>query len=167
MSNISKLTAITLVGLCLVLYGCGTSGKVESDNEKLVVKFYQEVADGGYKLVTTEQLKQWIDGQQPMLIVDTMPQKASYDKHHIPGARPFEFPIKPLAQLDQATRAKFLQLLGPDKGRRLVFYCGFPKCGRSHNGAMWAVKLGYTNVYRHPGGIVAWLEHDYPVQKAQ
>jgi thiosulfate/3-mercaptopyruvate sulfurtransferase len=30
------------------------------------------------------------------------------------------------------------------------------KCTRSHNGAMWAAKLGYTNVFRHPGGIFAW-----------
>ncbi|NTV43161.1 MAG: rhodanese-like domain-containing protein, partial [Syntrophobacteraceae bacterium] len=43
----------------------------------------------------------------------------------------------------------------------------FTKCGRSHNGAMWAKKLGYTNVYRYPGGIKAWMEADYPVEKAQ
>ena len=36
------------------------------------------------------------------------------------------------------------------------------KC-RSHNGAMWAVKLGYNNVYRMPGGIKGWKESGYPV----
>jgi rhodanese-related sulfurtransferase len=46
-----------------------------------------------------------------------------------------------------------------------VFYCGFTKCTRSHNGAMWAVKLGYKNVYRYPGGIKAWMEAAYPVEK--
>jgi thiosulfate/3-mercaptopyruvate sulfurtransferase len=48
-----------------------------------------------------------------------------------------------------------------------VFYCGFVKCTRSHNGAMWAVKLGYTNVYRCPGGIKAWDEAGYPVAKGE
>ncbi len=48
-----------------------------------------------------------------------------------------------------------------------MFYCGFAKCTRSHNGAMWAMKLGYQNVYRCPGGIKAWLEAGYPVEKAQ
>jgi len=56
-----------------------------------------------------------------------------------------------------------LKLLGDDKGRLLVFYCGFTKCGRSHNGAWWAKQLGYTNVYRYPGGIKAWGQADYPV----
>jgi rhodanese-related sulfurtransferase len=30
---------------------------------------------------------------------------------------------------------------------------------------MWAVKLGYTNVYRDPCGIKAWMEADYPIEK--
>jgi rhodanese-related sulfurtransferase len=28
---------------------------------------------------------------------------------------------------------------------------------------MWAVKLGYKNVYRQPGGIKGWMEADYPI----
>ena len=63
------------------------------------------------------------------------------------------------------TQADFEALLGADKDRMLVFYCGFVKCTRSHNGAMWARKLGYTNVYRHPGGIKAWKEAGYPVDE--
>jgi rhodanese-related sulfurtransferase len=31
---------------------------------------------------------------------------------------------------------------------------------------MWAVKLGYK-VYSHPGGIKAWLDADYPVEKVK
>ena len=58
-------------------------------------------------------------------------------------------------------------MLGPDKDRTIVVYCGFVKCTRSHNGAMWAVKLGYKNVYRYPGGIKAWKEADYPVEKVK
>jgi rhodanese-related sulfurtransferase len=32
---------------------------------------------------------------------------------------------------------------------------------------MWAVKLGYKNVYRYPGGIKAWGEAGNPVAKAE
>jgi thiosulfate/3-mercaptopyruvate sulfurtransferase len=28
-------------------------------------------------------------------------------------------------------------------------------------------ELGYTNVYRYPGGIKAWLEAGYPVEKGK
>ena len=54
-----------------------------------------------------------------------------------------------------------MQLLGLDKSKLIVIYCGFVKCTRSHNGAIWAVKNGYTNVYRHPGGIFAWKGAKY------
>jgi rhodanese-related sulfurtransferase len=29
---------------------------------------------------------------------------------------------------------------------------------------MWAKRLGYTDVYRFPGGIYAWKGADYPVE---
>jgi rhodanese-related sulfurtransferase len=32
---------------------------------------------------------------------------------------------------------------------------------------MWAVKLGYKNVYRCPGGIKAWMEAHYAVGKVK
>jgi thiosulfate/3-mercaptopyruvate sulfurtransferase len=62
---------------------------------------------------------------------------------------------------------KYIDLLGPDKDRMIVVYCGFVKCGRSHNGAMWAVKLGYRNVYRCLGGIRGWKEGGYPMESVQ
>ncbi len=120
---------------------------------------------GGYKAVGTEELKSWIDQKKDMLIADTMPFEDSYKKQHIPGAVQIEFPLQELIQLDEQKKAALEKLLGPDKGRRIVFYCGFTKCGGSHNGATWARKLGYTNVYRHPGGIKAWMDAKYPVEK--
>ncbi len=151
------------------LANCGSSnlGGKELDTEKIALTFNQEVARGGYKVVSTPELKTWIDQKKPMLIIDTMPYEDSYKKHHIPGAVHFEFPIPEVTSLDDAKKAEFEKLLGPDEGRLLVFYCGFTKCTRSHNGAMWAVKLGYKNVYRQPGGIKAWMETDYPVEKAK
>ena len=142
-------------------------GTRELDTEKLAVRFYQEVATGGYKVVTTDELKQWMDKKRDMLIVDNMPLEESFVKNHVAGAVCFEFPVEEVAKLDDKTQAEFIKLLGPDKNRTLVFYCGFVKCGRSHNGAMWAAKLGYTGVYRYPGGIKAWLEAEYPVEKGR
>jgi len=142
-------------------------GTKELENEKLAVKFAKEVCKGGYKIVTTEELKGWIDAKEKMLIVDTMPLEDSYKKQHLPGAVQIEFPIDELPQLDDKTKADLEKLLGPDKNQRIVFYCGFTKCGRSNNGALWAAKLGYTDVYRYPGGIKAWMEADYPVEKSK
>jgi len=51
--------------------------------------------------------------------------------------------------------------LGP--GRPFYLF-GFVKCARSHNGAAWAVKLGYKNVYRYSGGIFAWKGAGYKAE---
>ena len=150
----------------LALAGCSKSwsGK-ELDTEKSAVTLSREAARGGYKLVTTEELKGWIDQKKPMMIIDTMPLQDSYVKQHVSTAVQYEFPIPEGKEMDDAAKAKFEKFLGPDKDKTLVFYCGFVKCTRSHNGAMWAVKLGYKNVYRYPGGIKAWAEANYPVAK--
>ncbi|MGQ9569861.1 MAG: rhodanese-like domain-containing protein [Thermodesulfovibrionales bacterium] len=142
-------------------------GEKEIETEKIAVNFAKEVERGGYKFVSTEELKSWIDQKKKMLIIDTMPYEDSYKKQHVPGAVQFEFPIPEVTKLDDKTKAAYEKLLGPDRNRLIVIYCGFTKCTRSHNGAMWAVKLGYKNVYRYPGGIKAWMEADYPIEKVK
>ena len=142
-------------------------GTAELDTEKIAVTFAAEVERGGYKIVATQELKKWIDEKKPMLIVDTMPFEASYKKQHVPGAAQMEFPIPEMTSIDDKTKDALVKLLGPDKDRLIVFYCGFTKCTRSHNGAMWAKKLGYKNVYRHPGGIKGWMEAEYPIAEVK
>lgn len=142
-------------------------GEKELANEQVSVKVARETVRGGYALVLTDELKAWIDDKKPMLIVDTMPKQDSYDKEHIPGAVQFEFPVEEMKEMSAERQAAFGKLLGADKARLIVVYCGFPKCGRSHNGAVWAKKLGYANVVRYVGGIKAWNEANYPVVKAE
>jgi len=167
--NFKILISVTAA---LVVFGWTVSamaawGTKELEVEKVAVTFAKEVERGGYKIVTTSELKKWVDEKKDMLIVDTMPFADSYKKQHIPGAINFEFPIPEVTKLEDKTRGDFEKALGSNKDRLIVFYCGFTKCTRSHNGAMWALKLGYKNVYRHPGGIKAWSEADYPVDKAK
>jgi len=147
--------------------GMAEWGSKELETEKTAVNLAKEVNKGGYKIVSTEELKGWLDQNKDMLIIDTMPYEDSYKKQHIPGAVQFEFPKEEVANLDDKTKAAFQKILGSNKDRLIVVYCGFTKCGRSHNGAMWVTKMGYKNVYRYPGGIKAWGEADYPVEKAK
>jgi rhodanese-related sulfurtransferase len=84
----------------------------------------------------------------------------------------FTFPIPEMdawdsAETDGKSAEDFSVLLGEDKSKTIVVYCGFVKCTRSHNGAMWARKLGYENVLRHPGGVFAWQGAGYPVETAE
>jgi len=165
-SLISVLMAVVFV-LSLASAALAALGPSELDTEKIAVTFAAEVERGKYKVVATQELKKWIDEKKPMLLVDTMPFEASYKKNHIPGAVQIEFPIPEMEKIDDKTKTALKKLLGTDKNRLIVFYCGFTKCTRSHNGAMWAKKLGYKNVYRHPGGIKGWMEAEYPVEEAK
>ncbi len=142
----------------------------EVEKETGAVKLVQEVQRGGYNVVTTQELKKWIDDGKDMIVVDTMPFEASYKKAHIPGAKQFLFPIPEMEawdtkETDGKSKEDFQSILGQDKNKTIVIYCGFTKCTRSHNGAMWAKTLGYKNVYRHPGGIFAWKGAQYQTEQ--
>jgi rhodanese-related sulfurtransferase len=159
---------VVVAGLALVS-GCADTKKVgvtqaNVQAEFLAMKACAEKDRGGYKLISLKDLKAKLDAGEGVLVVDTMPYEASYKKQHIPTAVQFEFPIPEMETMDSEMEKQYLALLGPDKNRMIVVYCGFVKCGRSHNGAMWATRLGYRNVYRCLGGIFGWKEAGYPVE---
>ncbi len=141
----------------------------EVEKEKGAVKLVREVLRGNYNIIDAKELNQWINAKKELIIVDTMPYEASYKKGHVPSAKQFLFPIpEMLTWEDNKTNGKsikdFEKLLGPDKNKAIVIYCGFVKCARSHNGALWAKKLGYANVYRFSGGIFAWKGKGYQIE---
>ena len=142
----------------------------EVETETVAVKLVRDVARGNYDLITTDELKALIDNKKDMVIVDTMPYEASFKANHVPGARQCLFPIPDMnvwntKETEGKTQADYEKILGPDKNKLIVVYCGFVKCTRSHNGAVWAKKLGYKNVKRYTGGIYAWKGAGYPVAK--
>lgn len=155
--------------MTIALVGCGTNQfQQEVQIEESAIKLSNETLAGDYPLISTKELKELVDGKASVLIVDAMPAAASYDKGHIPSAVNFEFPKEVIATWDDKTmpgrsQSDYEQLLGEDKDRLIIVYCGFVKCARSHNAAVFAKELGYTNVKRHPGGIYAWRGAGYAV----
>jgi len=168
----------------IALLGCGFSTSAfglgfgsdkfekEVEKEQGAVKLAREVQQGGYDVITAAELKDMLDSGKDLLVIDTMPYKDSYEKEHIPGARQFLFPIPVMetwdaTKTDGKTKENYAALLGPDKEKIIVIYCGFVKCTRSHNGALWAKKLGYKNILRQPGGIFAWRGAGYPTESVK
>ncbi|MEJ2656595.1 MAG: rhodanese-like domain-containing protein [Desulfobacterales bacterium] len=177
MMRIGK-SIFSLVVCGLFVVGCSSSPSTknkyeqEVDNEKAAVKLVREVQRGGYDVITAKELKDLIDSGKDILVIDTMPYDAGYKKAHVPGAKQFLFPIPEMKEwntkdTDGKTLDDYKALLGTDINKTIVIYCGFVKCTRSHNGAMWVVKLGYKNVLRFPGGIFAWKGAGYPIEQAK
>jgi rhodanese-related sulfurtransferase len=176
MRRVKDLLKLGIVGLMVMGISIPAMAKdkfeLEFEKDQEAVKLVRDTKAGGYEVINAEELKKLIDSKKDILIVDTMPYEDSYKKEHVPGARQFLFPIPIMQTWDaKETGGKslddFAAFLGPDKDKTIVFYCGFVKCTRSHNGAMFAKQLGYKNVYRFPGGIFAWKGADYPVEKVK
>ncbi len=153
---------LLVLGLLVCGSGCGQNKfQQEVETEKVAVKLARHMAEGEYEVVTTAELKVLLDKRTDMVLVDAMPLEASYQKQHIAGAVQFLFPKSTMETWDTGetagkSEADYAALLGEDKAKLVVVYCGFTACGRSHNGALWARQAGYENVKRYPGGIFAW-----------
>ena len=80
----------------------------------------KEAEQGGYRLVTTEELREMIDRDPAgVLLVDTR-QDWEYAAGHIAGA--VSFPMEPTWLSRLTRRGELEQRLGPDKQRHIVFY---------------------------------------------
>jgi len=167
-----SLVLAMILALSMLAAGCAsTTTKVgtapdgsELAIEKATIKFMKDTQAGGYQIVSTADLNKWVTEKKDMIIIDTMPAE-NFAKGHIPGAVNAELPKTTLADATDEQKAAFIKLLGTDKSKTVVVYCGFVGCARSDLGASIAIQQGFTNVYRLPGGIVSWEEAKYSVEK--
>jgi rhodanese-related sulfurtransferase len=159
----SLLVCFAFTGNAFAAPGTSPQGK-EVPIETAAVKLVADVKDGGYQLVTTEELKKWIDAGKAMTIISTLP--ADEDKAlGIIASAVNGFMPKTEKELTPVDKNALLKAAGPDKGKTIVLYCGFVACRRSHIGAKILVENGFSNVYRYPGGIIAWQDAGYQLTK--
>lgn len=167
MRPVIKLAAISAIALTLA--GCaathGTSPKgLELPIEKAAVKFSQDIREGGYRVVGTDELKKWLDEGKKLTIVSTLPLAEDKEFGTLPSAVNGAMP-KAEKDLSQIDRDNLLKAAGTDKEASVVVYCGFVACRRSHIGAKILVENGFRNVYRYPAGITGWKESGYPLAR--
>ena len=98
-----------------------------------------------------------------MILINTIPSDR-FEKTKIKGAVNAGLP-KEMKDLKPEEKEAFLKTLGTDKDKKIVIYCGFVACERSHVGATLAKEAGFKNVYRFPGGIAAWLDAGNSIDK--
>ena len=208
------LTLVLCLGSVQSVFAANTyndaDGKpIVSENvaEDVTVTFHKDVVAGKYKLVDTKELKSWVDKNEKMVVVDTMPAAKSYNIQHVPGAinseagtgtgdKAYNFtdeqkkaflkkvnaalPTTTYTDWSKVSKSTYNKLKksnrktakvngktvyykkvvkkGPNKKYKIVVYCGFVGCARSHVAAKYLVDNGYTNVYRYGGGIQAWVD---------
>lgn len=153
----------------LVLAGCaatvGTSPRgLEIPIERAAIKFLTDLQAGGYRIVSTDELKKWLDEKRDVIFVSTLPAAEERELGVIQGSHNAEQPEheKDLAPED---REHLLLAAGNNKQRTLIVYCGYVASRRSHIGAKFLVDNGYKNVYRYPAGVTGWTEAGFPLAK--
>jgi len=154
--------------ISLAIVGCaghGTSVKgKEIPIENAAVKLVSDAKASGFKLVTTSELKKWLDEGKKVTIISTLPVEEDKTFGILPGALSAPIP-KTEKELTPADKENLLKVAGADKEREIVVYCGFVACRRSTIAAKILVDEGYKNVTKYPGGITAWDEAGYPTVK--
>lgn len=110
-------------------------------------------AEQGYKKIDAKELKQWMDSGKKIEIIDARPKKFE-DGAKIVGAKLLPY------DSDEAAITKAL----PSKESTIVVYCASTKCPASTYLSQQLVSMGYTHVYKYPGGIADWIDKKYPTR---
>jgi len=148
--NKNTRIGIALTAALFVLAACGTSTPASSTSVSLEEAGHPIVTDGGtYTDISVQELHALVENKD-FLLVNT----------HIPfeGDIPNTDLSIPFDVIDQ-----HLNELPSDKDAAIVLYCRSDRM--SNIAAETLVGLGYTNVFNVDGGMVAWEQAGYPIER--
>ena len=136
------------IGLGLILItAAGCAGTMQTS-----APYVQTEASADWKfhdIVDIDFVKPHVTFPKPenVLLIDSRPKEAKYDKGHIPTA----------INIPDSHFEKMANLLPQDKNTLLIFYCEGLECKLSHKSAKKAEALGYTQVKVYAEGYPGWM----------
>src|SRR5690606_3859124 len=107
---------------------------------------------GEYPDISISELEQAI--QKGDVILLDVNGTSTYEKGHIPGAIDF-----------RANKDNITSLLGDNKDKLVVAYCGSPTCSAYKAGAKAAEEAGFKNIKHLSAGISGWLQAGKDTEK--
>jgi rhodanese-related sulfurtransferase len=108
------------------------------------------------KTITREQIKQKLDANEPITLVEALPVRY-YNDAHLPGA--INIPHDEI-------REKAPKML-PDKDALIVVYCASTECRNSQIATNLLQQMGYDNAHEYVEGKQHWLEAELPVAQGR
>jgi len=118
---------------------------------------------GGARTITTPQLRDLLATSQPPLLLDVLGGSPTLS---LPGALwlPWAgFGFGPNDAVQTRLNRVLNQMTQGNRAAPMVFFCLSKTCWLSHNAAVRAVALGYTNVLWYRGGRDAWMAAGLPM----
>ena len=106
-----KLMFLALLAGLVMMTGCTTTAKTAKTSEKDTSWMYHDIVDVNF-------VKQYVKMPKPknVMIIDSRPKKAKFDKGYIPTA----------VSIPDSQFAKMTDQLPEDKNTLLIFYCQGP-----------------------------------------
>jgi PQQ-dependent catabolism-associated CXXCW motif protein len=118
----------------------------------------------GARTITTPQLRELLASANPPVLIDVL---GGNPQTSLPGAilfTPAGFGNSYGDQVQQRLAGHLAQLTHNNLRAPIVFFCLSKTCWLSHNAAVRAVALGYTNVLWYRGGRNAWIAAQLPME---
>ena len=120
----------------------------------------------GARTITTPQLRDMLASSNPPLLIDVL---GGNPQNSLPGAILFTLAGLGNSLSDQVQQRLSMHLAQLTQGEwraPIVFFCLSKTCWLSHNAAVRAVALGYTDVMWYRGGRNAWMAAGLPMEPA-
>ena len=145
--------AVVILGLVFMMAGASNLTAAEKTTEQLLNE-----AKALVKNFSVHEVKKMIDGKQETVILDIRDMKG-FVVEHLQGAQNMSRAVNLSPRLLEHHMRKTV----PDKNARIIVYCEFdtraPLAVKAMN------EIGYTNAVYMLGGLKAWKETGYPLEK--
>ena len=114
--------SLVLLLLIAALLPCVPSSAADESLSPLFQRAREEAERDGYRVVTTEGLRELLRTDPSVLLVDAR-FAYEYKAGHIPGAVNLPVDLRDRSDLPPERRKAFTDILGEEKGRPIVIYC--------------------------------------------
>jgi predicted sulfurtransferase len=119
--NLNRTLILTTLAVAAALGALWWTNVAVTPREATWDDVLSEAKSGGYRIITTEELGAiYSKNPDELLLVDTR-QEWEYRTGHIKGA--VNFPMEPTGWSRWHKADALKALLGPDKDRKVIFYC--------------------------------------------
>lgn len=147
-------TVIVIVwSVLLVASGMGAAAAAEKTTDQLL-----EEAKAAVKNVQISDVKKMIEAKEGIVVLDVRDMRG-FVLEHLPGAQNMSRAVN----LSPRILEHHMQKTVPDKGARIIVYCDFDT--RSPLAVKAMNEIGYVNAVYMKGGLKAWKEAGYPLEK--
>jgi len=116
--NLNRTSILTLAAVSIAIAALWLTNQSVTPKEATWDDVLAEAKNGGYRLITTQELADKYSQSSP-LVIDTR-QDWEFRTGHIKGA--VNFPIEPTWWSRWRKADSMKELIGPDKDRLIVFY---------------------------------------------